>query len=151
MKYEQEQDGWCGPASLQYALHALGKEMSQELIAKKTGTTIKNGVDPIGIERFIKSIGYKPLVFSNKEPLKTLQTLNEGIKNNKQAIIDFIDGDSLEKDGHYSVFEGMNKGNVKLWDPSGGKNRSIQLDDFITHWKDKTINGKLFKYWAILF
>ena len=54
----QQRPYWCGPASIQNALRALGCRVGQERIAKIAGSTKEDGTDEVGIQQAIKSLGY---------------------------------------------------------------------------------------------
>lgn len=148
---KQQTSGWCGPAVLVHALKQRGIKTNQEEIAKHTGTTIKDGVDPEKLTSFLKKYGFDTKTYSGSSPMKTLQTMNIAIDKDKQVIVDYLDGDNINKDGHYSLYKGMKSGKVLLWDPYIGKDKTMSVDDFISSWKDKKINGGVFKYWTLIF
>ena len=151
MKYAQKKDGWCGPASLSYALGKQGVRVSQEKLAKLTKTNTSKGVDPKGMISGTKKLGVKVQAVVNKTPTQTLSKLNKAVKKGKSVVVDYISGDRLRTDGHYSVFLGATKDKVKLFDPSnGGRHKSVNKDNFINHWKDITKKGKIFKSWGMI-
>lgn len=55
----QQRPYWCGPASIQNALRALGSRVGQERIAKIAGSTKEDGTDEKGIFKALSSLGYK--------------------------------------------------------------------------------------------
>lgn len=148
--YEQKKDGWCGPASLSYALMKQGIDISQDEIAKETETTVKDGVDPAPLVKFVEKQKLDTKVFRGEEADRTLENLTYFLYFGYSCIVDYLAGDSLN-DGHYVVVEEIDDDEIKIWDPSGGVHDEIDKDKFIKHWKDKTENGKVFKNWALCF
>ena len=69
-KFSQKKDGWCGPASLQYALNKLGKKMSQKKLAKKVKATIAGGTAPKDIKKAVKKMGFKIKEHVGRNPKK---------------------------------------------------------------------------------
>ena len=149
-KFQQLKDGWCGPASLQYALNAQGIFLSQEKIASMTGTTLKNGVDPKGIKTFLKKIGIDYQELIGNDAFSIIKQLNEQIDSGKSAIVDYLDGSKLSWDGHYSVFKKSTGKNLNVWCPSYDKVRSFPKNKFFKKWKDTKKDGKLFRNWALV-
>jgi len=149
MIYAQKKDGWCGPASLSYALKKQDIEKSQEEIVKATDTTVKYGVDPNPLVRFVNSLDLDTKVFSGKEAEETLEEMTHFLYFGYSCIVDYLDGDSME-DGHYVVVEDIGD-EIKIWNPSGGKHEELQREKFIKKWKDRTESGKLLTHWALCF
>jgi ABC-type bacteriocin/lantibiotic exporter with double-glycine peptidase domain len=149
--YAQKKDGWCGPASLSYALMKQGIEMSQDEIAQKTDTTVKDGVDPNPLIRFVNSLKLQTKVFDGESADETLENITHFLYFGYSCIVDYLDGDDIEEDGHYVVVEEVDEDEIKIWDPSGGKHKELDRDKFIKHWKDRTESGKLLKHWAFCF
>lgn len=145
----QKKDGWCGPAALSYALKELGITKTQEEIAKKSGTTTKNGVDPNALRDLAREYGLKVKTMSGGNPSNTLATLKKEKINGSSILLDYLMGDSMA-DGHYVVYEKSNNGKIQLKDPATGKEKIINQAYFISHWKDTLISGKPFKYWAMV-
>lgn len=146
---KQKKDGWCGPAALSFALLRQGKFFSQEEIAKATETTVSNGVDPSPLVRFVKDKGFTPKTMKNENPETTLNKLAYFAKQGKSIVVDYLADGSYDS-GHYVVLQGVTD-KVMVWDPESGKIESIPKKQFITNWKDKTENGQVFKYWALVF
>jgi len=146
---KQHKDGWCGPASLSFAMLKKGKYITQEEIAKETETTIGEGVDPASLVRFVKDKGFTPTVLKDGDPNKTLTKLGYFASKGKSILVDYLSGDSYDC-GHYVVLQGVDK-NVLVWDPESGKQETIPKKQFINHWRDKTEEGQVFKYWALVF
>lgn len=148
-KFAQQKDGWCGPASLQYALRKMGKVMSQRTLAKKLKTTVSGGTDPKDIKKVVVKMGFKAKVHQGKNPRKTLASLDKNVKKGGTSIVDYLAGKDINNDGHYSVLEKADKKKVSLWDPSPGKKRSVGTKKFVKSWKDTTTGGKVFTKWGI--
>ncbi len=146
---EQKKDGWCGPASLAYALKKQGIERSQEEIAEETETTVKEGVDPNPLVRYVNDLDLDTKVFSGEDAETTLEEMTHFLYFGYSCIVDYLDGDSM-KDGHYVVVEDIDE-DIGIWDPSGGKHKKLDRDLFIQQWKDRTESGKIIKHWALCF
>lgn len=147
MNFAQQKDGWCGPASLSYGLMKQGIEKSQEEIAKKTDTTVKDGVDPNPLVRYVNSLPLQVRVFRGEDAEKTLEDMTHFLHFGYSVIVDYLEG----KEGHYVVVEDINDTTIKIFDPEGGKYRSLAKNKFIANWKDYTEGGKMFKHWALCF
>lgn len=150
MSYAQKKDGWCGPASLSYALMKQGVDIPQEEIVKKTDTTVSEGVDPNPLVRYIRSLNMDIKVFDGESADETLENLVEFLYFGYSVIVDYLAGNSLE-DGHYVVVEEIDDDYIEIWDPSGGVHKNLDKFDFVKHWKDRTESGKLLKHWALCF
>lgn len=147
--YEQQKDGWCGPAALSFALSQIGIDVSQEDIAKETKTTMSGGVDPAPLMESAKKHGADVEVINGESPEKTLKTLVQDVKDGKSVIVDYLA--SGEKDGgHYVVFLGQKEGKIRIWNPSGGKKDLMDASYFIQNWRDRTEGGKILKNWAMI-
>ena len=134
MIYAQKKDGWCGPASLSYALKKQDIEKSQEEIVKATDTTVKDGVDPNPLVRFVNSLDLDTKVFNGKSAEETLEEMTHFLYFGYSCIVDYLDGNSME-DGHYVVVEDIGD-KIKIWNPSGGKHEELDRVEFIKKWKD---------------
>lgn len=148
-KFAQQKDGWCGPASLQYALNKLGEKISQKKLAKMVKATVSGGTDPKDIKKMLEKMGYITKEHKEKSPGKTLKALNKTVKKGGTALVDYLAGGNIKTDGHYSVLEKATKKKVSLWDPSPGKKTTIPTKKFIKNWKDTTTGGKIFTKWGI--
>jgi ABC-type bacteriocin/lantibiotic exporter with double-glycine peptidase domain len=148
--YAQKKDGWCGPASLSYALMKQGIDISQEKIAKDTDTTVKDGVDPNPLIRYVNTLKLQTKVFEGKNADETLENITHFLYFGYSCIVDYLAGNSID-DGHYVVVEDIDGKDIRIWDPSGGKHSTLSRDYFIKHWKDRTENEKLLHHWAFCF
>ncbi len=149
-KFAQQKDGWCGPAALSYAMAQQGLEVPQKTLAKTTGTTVKNGVDPKFLTDEARRFGFTVETHSGEDPEATIEKLDQALLDGKSVIVDYLEGTNINTDGHYVVFQGSTGGKVILWDPSKARNIVLNKDKFIVQWKDKTIGGKVFRYWAMV-
>lgn len=149
MNYAQQKDGWCGPAALSYALMKQGIEKSQEQIAKKTETTVEDGVDPHPLVRYVSSLDLQVRTFDGKNAEETLNDLTHFLYFDYSVIVDYLAGGP--EDGHYVVVEDIGKDTIQIWNPDGGKHEELKRDYFISHWKDYTERGKVLKHWALCF
>lgn len=149
-KFAQQKDGWCGPAALSYAMAQQGLEVSQKTIAKATRTTVKNGVDPKFLADEARRFGFVVDTYSGEDPQQTIKKLDQALLDEKSAIVDYLEGDDIDNDGHYVVYQGSTGGKIILWDPAKARNIVLDKDKFIEQWKDKTIGGRIFKYWAMV-
>jgi len=150
MNYAQQKDGWCGPAALSYGLMKQGVEASQEEIAEETDTTVKEGVDPNPLIRFVNKLKLQTKVFNGESADKTLEDMTHFLYFGYSCIVDYLAGEKKD-DGHYVVVEDISKDMINIFDPEGGKHRELDRKDFIAHWKDYTEKGKVLKHWAFCF
>lgn len=149
-KFQQKKDGWCGPAALAYAFAQQGFQITQDKLAKLTKTTVKNGVDPKYLTKEARRFGFNVETFSGGDPNETISKMDQALLDGKSAIVDYLEGDDIDNDGHYVVFQGSTGNRVILWDPSKARNIVLDKDAFVSQWKDKTIAGKVFKYWSMI-
>ena len=146
--FEQKKDGWCGPASLSYALMKQGVEASQEDIAKKTNTTVEDGVDPNPLIQFVNKLDLQTKVFNGEDAEKTLDEIAYFLYFGYSCLVDYLD----QGEGHYVVVEDIEKDEIEIFDPSKGKGqRTLKRKEFIANWKDYTERGKVLKHWAFCF
>ncbi len=149
--FPQKEDGWCGPAALSYAAAQQGVYVKQSSLAKFTGTTIRNGVEIKDLMKGARRLGFKLKTIRGKKPSYSLSYLNKEVKKGNSVVVDWLLGNDITEDGHYSVFKGTTTNKVKLWDPSPGKMKVLNKENFIKRWKDQTISGKSKDYrWAMI-
>lgn len=148
--HQQKKDGWCGPAALSYAFAQQGFDIPQDKLAQLTKTTVKNGVDPKYLVDQSRRFGFETETYSGEDPNATIQKMDRALLDGKSVIVDYLEGDNINSDGHYVVFQGSTGNKIILWDPSQGRNVVLDKDKFISQWKDKTIGGRIFKYWAMI-
>lgn len=149
-KFAQQKDGWCGPAALSYSMAQQGLEVPQKTLAKTTGTTVRNGVDPKFLTDEARRFGFTVETYSGEDPRQTIKKLDQALLDGKSVIVDYLEGTNIDTDGHYVVYQGSTGGKVILWDPSKARNIVLDKDKFIEQWKDKTVGGRIFKYWAMV-
>lgn len=149
-QFAQKKDGWCGPAALCYALHDQGVDVSQDELAKESGTTVSDGVDPYPLEKVAKAHGMETVVLRGGDPNQQLGTMSSYLDNGWSVILDYLQGESYE-DGHYSVLLDVSRDSVRIFDPSNeGSEKTLDRENFIEHWKDMDDEGKTFKYYALI-
>jgi len=149
-KFQQKKDGWCGPAALSYALAQQGFTIPQTTLARLTKTTVKNGVDPKHLLNEARRFGFNAEVISGEDSNATIEVLDQNLLDGKSAIVDYLEGDNIDTDGHYVVYQGSTGGKIIVWDPSKGRNIVLDKEKFVAQWKDKTVGGRVFKNWAMI-
>jgi ABC-type bacteriocin/lantibiotic exporter with double-glycine peptidase domain len=146
---KQQKNGWCGPATLQYALNKLGTKVGQETLAKKVNTD-KRGTDSKDMRKALAKMGFKTKVHQGKNPNVTLKKLHKAAQSkNKAVVVDYLTGKDLNNDGHYSALVMANGRRVAIWDPSPGRTRTIPKKKFISNWKDTTKKGRKISTWGM--
>ena len=146
----QQEDGWCAPTALQYTLKQYGIDKSQEELADGMGATISNGADPGQLRGEAEKQGMQVQTVEGQDAQATLTALDTAVAEKKSVIIDFMDGDNIDTDGHYVVYLGRNDGKITVLDPQTAKPREIDEQSFIDQWKDTTIRGNVFRRWAMV-
>ena len=150
-RYAQKKDGWCGPAAMQYALAQQGKEVSQEVLARRSDTTVSGGVDQKPLEQLAKMYGADTVVSQGKDPKGTLILLQAYRNQGWSVILDYMAGDNVKEDGHYVVLEKVNNDTITVFDPSnGGSVKEMSKQYFIDHWKDIDEDGKTMRNDALM-
>lgn len=148
-EYKQQKDGWCGPASLQYALAEQGLEVDQADIAKETHTTISSGVDPKPLQEVAQKHGMSTYIIEGKPLEQTWNILKEYKKEGWSIIIDYLAGNSKD-DGHYVVVNEIKDHMMYVFDPSNnGSIKTISKDYLKDHWADYKMNDQIIKRFAL--
>lgn len=149
--FAQQKDGWCGPAAMQWALHEQGKDVSQEVLARRSNTTVQEGLDQKPLEQLAKHYGMDTVVTQGKDAAPTLMLLDSYKKLGWSVILDYMAGDEVKEDGHYVVLLKVKNDAIEVFDPSnGGRIKEISKQYFIDHWKDIDENNKTLKYYALI-
>lgn len=144
-KLAQKKDGWCGPAALAYALRQQGAIVSQQKIAKETGTTKATGVNVRELANFAKRQGMKVKTTRNsKNPIQTLEMLGRQREKGKSVVIDYLSGrHPTLADGHYSVLDKVTKDKIRIWDSWTGKKTTLVKKNFIKNWRTDSATPKV--------
>ena len=131
----QETASWCGPACLSEAYNILtGKTISQEYCAQILGATDDDGVDYKGLLHGASLLGLEGGLVQGV----SLNVLKEYKEKGYVVIMNWMSGRNFDEDGHYSLFEDVNKDFITLNDPEGlvGSLRIIRKSDFDKVWFD---------------
>lgn len=135
---KREQDGWCGPSTLEWVARQEGIKTTQSKLAELMQTTNKDGTNHTQMLMGAREIG-----------LKAFQLQGLGIEvlgkllNHHHIIVNWMDGDNEEDDGHYSVLEEVRDGKVCL------NEVTMSVDDFEKKWYDVE-GGKRISNWALV-
>ena len=146
MDYQQQEDGWCGPAALSYVLGIHGIDISQKRLVRELGTTKHSGTDSEDMVTWARRKGYHPLVLSGGSATHHLETLHNHAKEGNYGIVDYTWGNDPE-DGHYAVFLRKTGESVVLWNPSTDKLETRDVDGFMKKWEDREESNR---NWALI-
>ena len=124
--YEQQETGWCGPASLQIALAHLGEEYEQDWIAHTTACSVFGETSNDAMLRFVSLNGFSfwCLVLARWEDL----LFGDGVV----TIVDY----TKDGVGHYSVVVDRKQEYLYLADPEVGNIEVWERKLFEEHWHD---------------
>jgi len=142
----REVKDWCGPASLSWAIHLLGEHAEQGLIASLAGSDHVWGTTGEGLQRSAEELGYT--AHWAQVPLETLEQKR---KEGASIIINFMDGENEQEDGHYAVLRKLTPVWIVLDDPSlDGRITIFRRNDFEQRWFDVTEEGEKQWGWAMV-
>ena len=141
---EQVWSGLCGPASLRIVLAHLGKNYSEEELARFASATVEVGTEHEGLIQAIKKIG--GFVFAKGEgTIEELEYFTN--KENVPVIIGWFDkgGD------HYSVVTSVTKKNIIIMDPAADTSkRLVKRESFSDIWFDFIGKDTILRGWYMI-
>lgn len=120
-----EKPGWCGPGVIQRIADYEEMAFSQFELAEMMGTTNEEGTSQENMLKGAKQIGLEafPVKGLGIEELSTLL-------DNHYIIVDWMDGEDDNEDGHYSILEKVEDGKVYL------KDAEMTAEEFEKKWYD---------------
>jgi len=124
--HEQE-DGWCGPASMQMVLAYYGLKKPQAELAELMRATSDDGCDPPDFVRTAEQLGFA----AEFKTGYTLQGLEELVKENVPPIVGWH---SPTGGDHYSVVTAFEGDLMFYADPQFGATRAISKYFFEKVW-----------------
>jgi len=145
----QKTDYWCGNTAIQYVLAEHFINMSQEDLANRLETSEDMGTDGGDMVEILESLGMEVKVFEGGDGLETLELAQKLRYDGYSIIFNYLVGDNLEEDGHYIVFQHLNRYTIDILDPSDGLYKKIDTNNFISRWVDLTKYGKIVKSWML--
>ncbi len=110
LKPFRETPGLCGPASLKMVLDYYGVSVSEQELARLSGSFGEKGTSVSGLVKAAKHFGFKAFLKKNS----SLKDLEYFVNKKIPVIVDWFN----EDDGHYSVVVDINKKEVVLMDPA---------------------------------
>lgn len=110
MSRYQQKPAWCGPASIQNALRALGIRVGQQRIAKLAGTCLDDGTDENGIIKAVEDLGYVASPFSTNHKQDASNWLLDQSRKGNPCII------CVDNWGHWVAVAGHCGDRVWLFD-----------------------------------
>lgn len=126
-KYQNE-NNWCGPASLAMVLSYWGEYVSQENIADSV-INPDNLTKCENLAKYAKSLGFNAFYDSI-----TIEELKENISMGYPIIV--LQRFSLDYSwGHFRVVIGYDVETIINHDPLQGENYNLSYDDFVELWK----------------
>ena len=138
--------GYCGPAVLAAAAKQQGIEITQRELADVMGTTEKLETSH---EDMMHGAFEAGMNFIAQERLN-LGQLNAIRVGGFSVILNWMDGDDDQNDGHYSLLEDLTPKEIVLNDPSnGGEIRRFSRHEFEQRWFDIN-NGKVVRNWSMI-
>ena len=135
---KNEQEGFCGPAVIQDIIHREGMFATQSEIADACRTTNKDGTTHLGLLMGAREMGLR--VFK-VQGLRIDQLADFLPKHH--IVVNWMDGEDEENDGHYSLFEKIEDNKVYLHD------YTFTVEEFDKKWYDID-RGQRVNRWAML-
>lgn len=129
--HRQMSDYTCGPAALQMVFGYFKKRIAQETIAKRAGTSKKNGTSHKGMITAARAAGFSARASSRG----TLAALARTLDKNIPVIVNYVEPE--ENEGHYAIAIGAGKKNVTLNDPWHGPRFAMKTTEFLKRWKKR--------------
>lgn len=124
----EQEEGYCGPATLKILFDYYGIVKSQEEWAKLSETTHEDGVQNNGIFKAIKSVGYSYRVLKEA----SFDDIRRLIAQKQTIIVIWWSGNW----GHYSLVADISRKTITLADPELGCFRRMGLKRFDHFWFD---------------
>jgi hypothetical protein len=140
-----KKSGWCGAASIKYALKEQGIDASQKQIAKLAETSTKTGTTPEEVAETLNDFGAKSRIVKANTPEEGIQMMLAEKAKGNSVIIDYLAGDNLKSDGHYVLFNKIEGDKLTFVETETGNAKTIDLENFKKHWLDADAKGKVFK------
>lgn len=151
-KVKQENSYYCGVAAVQAVLKMHGKSYEQDELAKKLGTTEKDGTPPLNMVRTLNKLGVKAEIQEGMGK-SLLSILDDG----HTVILDIQDyGTPKDRDyskdwddGHYVIATSHDGDSIVLEDPASDaeNRRKMSLSELKERWHDKDTEGR--KYYQL--
>lgn len=141
--YPQNNEYYCGPATLQMTLAAFGIKASQQTLAKTARTNSKKGTSVLNMIRTLRS--YTLHVQAGN--LSTLGQIKKFLK--KEGVVIVCYTEPVLEWGHYIIVETVTETRVRLIDSDAPTGRTLlPLQEFKRRWRDplftKTIRWAAF-------
>lgn len=126
--YEANEDGFCGPATLQTLTGIAQLEIARVMQTGEGGTSHEGMLLGIGY------LGYQGL-------WRTNVNIEDLTRHQGKVILNYMDGPDPENDGHYAAYAGIREGNILLDDSDVGGTIEVPLERFVRSWYDKDGNN----------
>lgn len=135
---KHEEEGWCGPATLQFIARQEGLLYTQSQLARILGTSHEEGTSHLQMFNGAREIGLHPAMIRDA----TLDILEELLPQ-YHIIVNWMDGTNEKDDGHYSVLKDVKDAQVYLDDTY------MCIDSFNEKWYDIEKEGRVNR-WAMM-
>lgn len=133
-----EQPGFCGPGVIQQIASYEGIAISQSELARIMQTTIQAGTSQKNLHEGAKSIGLKAFQLKGLD-IEELSTLLE----HHHIVVNWMDGENEQEDGHYSLLDRVENGLVYLNDAT------MPVNKFEERWYDFE-EGERVNRWSLI-
>lgn len=127
--FSQDNDWYCGPASLQMILARMGKHITQEELARIGKTTKETGTKTAIFPEIVKEVGFDCKVKTGA----SIDDLKNLLEENNPPMIEFVEPSNEEY--HHAVVVGIEGDKIMLNDPWNGKDFTMQIADFEKRWE----------------
>jgi ABC-type bacteriocin/lantibiotic exporter with double-glycine peptidase domain len=135
---KHEEEGWCGPACLQYVARCCGIDYTQSQLARILNTSHENGTSHYQMFCGAMEIGLQPTQVLGLR----IEALAEVLPQ-YHVIVNWMDGPNEKDDGHYSILKSVTEDMVHLEDGT------MWIKDFEKNWYDIEKEGRVNR-WAMI-
>jgi predicted double-glycine peptidase len=126
--FKQQNDYFCGPAVAQMAIGFFMKPPSQNVLAKRMGTTSRTGTSHAALERVIRGAGLRGVETSRV----TIAELRRSLSVGNPVIVNYREPE--ENISHYAVVIAITAFHIFLNDPWHGASFRLSLKWFLPRW-----------------
>ncbi len=129
--FPQQNEYYCGPATLQMTLEAYGISKSQRSLAKLAQTNKKVGTSIVGMVKTLRHFNLTVHASNNR----SLSDIKKALRAGEVAIICYTE--PLMEWGHYAIVQNITDKRIHLVDSDARDGKtSLLLAEFKRRWHD---------------
>ncbi|PWB38626.1 MAG: hypothetical protein C3F02_02850 [Parcubacteria group bacterium] len=139
--HRQQNNFYCGPASLQMALAFFKYFQPQTSLARQLKTSPRLGTNNQRMVKVAQEHGFASFAKKNSK----LSDIKFFLKNKLPVIINYRE--PSENEYHFALISGLDDQAVRLADPHNGHNFKLKKTIFLRRWRD---SRNIYKKWFMV-